>query len=45
MQDEYKYIMESARPRKSWLDQFRTPNHYPTFEKMHKETGYALKNY
>jgi len=43
MQDEY--IMEGARPRNSWLDNFRIPNHYPTFDKLHKDIGYVMKRY
>ncbi len=40
---EDKYMMESVMQRKSWLDQFRTPNHYPTFDGFHKSIGYARK--
>ena len=40
---EDKYIMESVRQRKSWLDQFRTPNHYPTSDIFGKTIGYARK--
>lgn len=40
-----KYMMDSVKQRKSWLDQFRVQNRYPTFDKLRRDTGYAMKEY